>query len=221
VLALDLRGHGDSARADPPAYAYRDYADDVANFAGALDLRDFVLVGHSMGGMVSLVYAATRPSRMARLVIVDSSMHLSAEGVARLRESGARPPRTYPTREALVERFRLEPPGPKIAAPAIIRHIATMSARELPEGTWTHKFDRSLYAAFERIDGMPYWDSIRVPTLLVKGEFSARLDSRTLARIRSCAPQVEFAVVAQSAHHVMLDNPAGFVQAVTPFLAKP
>src|SRR5688572_32169271 len=56
VRALDLRGHGDSQRADPPAYSYRDYADDIHAVAEALDLRDFTLVGHSMGGIVSLLY---------------------------------------------------------------------------------------------------------------------------------------------------------------------
>ena len=59
--SLDLRGHGDSDWADPPAYAFEDYASDVAAVVEKLDLRDFVLVGHSMGGMVSLVYAATYP----------------------------------------------------------------------------------------------------------------------------------------------------------------
>ena len=59
VLALDQRGHGDSAWAETAAYSYHDYAADIDKVAAKLDLRDFVLVGHSMGGMVSLVYAAS------------------------------------------------------------------------------------------------------------------------------------------------------------------
>ena len=64
VLALDQRGHGDSAWAEEPAYSYHDYASDLDKAVTKLDLRDFVLVGHSMGGMVSLVYAATYPGRL-------------------------------------------------------------------------------------------------------------------------------------------------------------
>ena len=65
VLSLDLRGHGDSAWAEPPRYSFHDYAADVDAFAKALDLRDFALVGHSMGGMVSLLYTATYPGRVS------------------------------------------------------------------------------------------------------------------------------------------------------------
>ncbi len=50
VRAMDLRGHGDSAWAEPPAYTYERYASDLAEVVEKLDLRDFVLIGHSMSG---------------------------------------------------------------------------------------------------------------------------------------------------------------------------
>jgi pimeloyl-ACP methyl ester carboxylesterase len=220
VRALDLRGHGDSERADPPAYSYRDYADDVHAVAEALDLRDFTLVGHSMGGVVSLVYAANYSGRLGRLVVVDSRMQMSRESIKRLRDFGTRPPSTYATQEELVKRYRLEPPGTMIAAPGIIRHVALNSGRELPDGTWTHKFDRGLYSIFERIDAMPCWDTVSVPALMVKGERSNRVDDETFEEIRRRAPHVELATVADADHHITLDNPAGFVEAVRGFLAK-
>lgn len=220
VLALDLRGHGDSARAEPPAYGYRDYAVDVANFVEALDLRDFVLVGHSMGGIVSTVYAATNPGRVSRLVVVDSRMHMSQESIARLRDFGTRPASSYPSRDELVRRYRLEPPGTMIAPPEVIRHVAEMSGRERSDGTWTHKFDRSLYSIFERIDATPFWDEIKIPALLVKGARSNRIDAETFAEIKARAPQVELAEVADSDHHITLDNPGGFVEVVRRFVAE-
>src|SRR5689334_2836127 len=70
VRALDLRGHGDSDWIDPPSYSYHDYAADIAKVVDKLDLRDFVLIGHSMGGLVSLIYAASFPGRVSRLIIV-------------------------------------------------------------------------------------------------------------------------------------------------------
>lgn len=220
AMAVDLRGHGDSARADPPAYAYRDYADDLAAFADAMDLHDFTLVGHSMGGIVSLVYAASHSGRLGRLVVVDSSMHLSAENVARLRDFGTRPASAYATQEDLVSRYRLEPPGTQIAPPEVIRYIATTSGREQPDGTWTHKFDRSLYSIFERLDAMPCWDHVRVPALLVKGQKSDRITPEMLEEIRRRAPHLEVAIVADADHHVTLDNPQGFVKAVRGFLER-
>ncbi len=105
VRALDQRGHGNSDWVDPPAYSYQDYASDLAQVAEKLDLRDFVLIGHSMGGMVSLVYAATYPGRVGKLVIVDTSMKLNEERIAAMRDRGSRPGSSYATREELITRL--------------------------------------------------------------------------------------------------------------------
>lgn len=218
VCSLDLRGHGDSDWADPPDYAFADYAADVAAVVERLDLRDFVLIGHSMGGMVSLVYAATYPGRVGKLVIVDTTMHMSEASIARLREMGTRESSRYATHEELITRYRLLPAGTHTAAPDVIRHVAHHSGRQIADGDWRHKFDRGMYSIFERRDGMPLWNSIRVPALLVKGARSDRVNEKILAAIRERAPQVEFAEVPAADHHVTLDNPAGFVQVVRSFL---
>src|SRR4051794_8664007 len=68
VYALDLRGHGNSEWADPSTYSFETYAADINAFLEKLDLKDVVLVGHSMGGMVSLLYAATHPGRVSKLI---------------------------------------------------------------------------------------------------------------------------------------------------------
>ncbi|MBI4204094.1 MAG: alpha/beta hydrolase [Betaproteobacteria bacterium] len=219
VRALDQRGHGDSAWVQPPAYTYEDYASDLAQVVDKLDLRDFVLLGHSMGGMVSLVYAATHPGRVARLVVVDTTMRMAEERLAAMREVGNRQGGRYATREEFVARFRLRPPG-TTTAPAIMRHLAQNSGRQGDDGGWRHKFDRSVYAMRPSLDGVPYWSRISVPALLVKGARSERITPQIFAEVRARCPHVELAEVAASDHHVTLDNPAGFAQAVRAFLAK-
>ena len=219
VLALDQRGHGDSAWVDPPAYAYQDYAADLDKVAAKLDLRDFVLVGHSMGGMVAVVYAATYPGRMKKLVVVDTSLNLSQERIAAMRDVGNRGGSSYATREELVARYKLRP-GNSLAAPEVVRHIASHSVRQFPDG-WRYKFDRSVYALREQMDGLPCWEHIKVPALLVRGAQSQRITPEIVAAVKARAPQVELATVADSDHHVTLDNPAGFIAAVKPFLARP
>jgi pimeloyl-ACP methyl ester carboxylesterase len=71
AVALDLRGHGDSDPADDGNYAIGGFADDVAAAADQLDLRHFVLAGHSLGAAVAIEYAARHPERVAGLVLVD------------------------------------------------------------------------------------------------------------------------------------------------------
>lgn len=69
VLALDLRGHGESEW--PGEYSYELMAADVVAFLDRLDLQHVTLVGHSMGGVVAYRIAAERPDLVERLVVED------------------------------------------------------------------------------------------------------------------------------------------------------
>jgi pimeloyl-ACP methyl ester carboxylesterase len=71
TIAIDLPGHGD-ATDDRTDWNVAAYGDDVAGFIDALDLRNVVLVGHSMGGPVSLRAAAVAGERVRGIVAVDT-----------------------------------------------------------------------------------------------------------------------------------------------------
>ena len=218
VRALDHRGHGDSAWADPPEYSYQHYASELAEAVEKLDLRDFVLIGHSMGGKIALAYAATYPGRVSRLVIVDSNLQTTEERLSEMRDIGARPGKNYATREEFAARFRLQPED-TTAPPEIIRHLARNSCMQLADGRWRHKFDRKVFARHRIIDGMSCWNRIKIPALLVKGELSHRVTPEIAAAVKAHCAQVDLVEVARSYHHVTLDNPSGFTHAVRAFLA--
>jgi pimeloyl-ACP methyl ester carboxylesterase len=219
VRALDFRGHGDSDWMDPPDYTYEAHAADLAGVVEQLDLRDFVLIGHSMGGLVSLVYAATYPGRIRALIIVDSTLRMPEERVAMLRNVGNRPGSRYATHEKFLSRYRLRPEG-TTAAPEIIRHLAERGGRQLPDGTWTHKFDRNVYAQRNSFDGIPHCAKITIPTLVVKGGRSARVTPQLIAEAQAECPTLELAEVPHADHHVFLDNPRGFERVVKEFLSR-
>ena len=71
-LAPDLRGFGDSD-ALPENYAVKDYADDVADLTRALEIENYALVGHSMGGKIALTLAARRPKGLRSLILLAPS----------------------------------------------------------------------------------------------------------------------------------------------------
>ena len=217
VRALDQRGHGDSAWAQPPAYGYDRYAADLEEFVARLDLRDFVLVGHSMGGLVSLVYAATYPGRVKKLVVIDSTLVATPDRVAVLHQIGGREGKTYATERDFVENFRVRPAG-TTAAPEILRYLAERSGREQPDGQWRHKFDRNVYSKRVLLDIPPHWNRINIPALLVKGGRSDRITPAIAADVKSRCPHVDLVEVPGADHHVTLDNPGGFVAAVNAWL---
>ena len=74
AVAPDLRGHGGSAK--PPqetAYSFEIMADDVLHLADVLGWERFVLLGHSMGGMVAQFIACKVPARLDGLILMDTA----------------------------------------------------------------------------------------------------------------------------------------------------
>lgn len=71
-IAPDLRGFGDS-QATPSGYSVAESADDVLALLQVLEVRDFVLVGHSMGGKIALEVASRQPKYLRSLVLLASS----------------------------------------------------------------------------------------------------------------------------------------------------
>ena len=89
-LAIDQRGHGDSQWADIDPNFYESFIDDLSSFVDYLNIDRFTLVGHSMGGRYSMIYAIDHPEKVDKLVIVDigpeiekSSLDLVVEKISK------------------------------------------------------------------------------------------------------------------------------------------
>jgi pimeloyl-ACP methyl ester carboxylesterase len=74
AVAPDLRGHGASSKpAAEDAYSFQLMADDMLGLADALGWQRFVLLGHSMGGMIAQVMACSAPERLDGLILMDTA----------------------------------------------------------------------------------------------------------------------------------------------------
>jgi pimeloyl-ACP methyl ester carboxylesterase len=222
VLALDQRGHGDSQWdcSAEPEYTYDRYAADIHALTETLDMRDFILVGHSMGGLVSIVYAATYPGRAKAFIMIDSSVNMPADRVAAMNEIGSREGSSYADQSEFVAKYKVRPTGSSRATPGMVRHLALHSGRQFEDGRWRSKVDRNVYARRVGRNLTPYWANIKIPALLMKGDRSRRVSPEIIASIKALAPQVEVTEVAGCDHHVTLDNPQGFVQAAKEYINK-
>ena len=221
VRAIDLRGHGDSEwdnKSDAPNYHYSRHATDIHELTEQLDLRDFVLIGHSMGGMVSLTYASTYPGRANALMVVDSNLVMTPDRIAGFQAVANRQGREYDTQEEFISNFRIRPGGCTAPAEAL-RHIARHSGRRFEDGRWRHKADRRVYMNRQLFDSLALWDDIRIPALLMKGGCSSRMAPEAITVVQSRAPQTKLIVVPDADHHITLDNPVGFIHAARNFLA--
>src|SRR5262245_43544037 len=71
IIALDQRGHGESGWAGQDGYQMERFYEDLRAVVEARKLPRFTLIGHSLGGRVSMLYAHRHPDRLERLVLVD------------------------------------------------------------------------------------------------------------------------------------------------------
>ena len=69
VVYLDLRGHGRSAPSDPATWTFELCADDVRDFCDIIGIARPVVLGHSMGGFVAMLYGARHPGHAAALIL--------------------------------------------------------------------------------------------------------------------------------------------------------
>ena len=220
VLSLDLRGHGDSDWGPPDEYSYPEFARDVGGFVQKLGIGPVLLVGHSMGGMVSIVTAAEFPDEVGTLVVIDSMMRMSEERAAELRSIGTGKGRGFDSIEAYVAGFKIRPEA-KAALPEVTRHMAASSCRQYEDGQWRNKFDRNVYARRHPVDGYTYWAKVwdaKIPALVIAGGNSDRITPEVRANLFAAHPEVTVTTVGNAGHHVTLDNPEGYVEALGTYL---
>jgi pimeloyl-ACP methyl ester carboxylesterase len=219
VLALDQRGHGETAWAPADKYGVDDMTDDLAAFVSAMGLKDFTLLGLSMGGMVAINYAGRRPKALKALVIVDIGPEIVTEGASRI-QAGVRMSDVFESRDAAFAAARA---GNARPPEAHHRHRVDHSLMRTEDGKWTYRYDRALRApsTLRTRDPEAGWTSceaIAVPTLLIRGEDSDILSPAIAERMLATMPDVRFALVKDSGHSVPLDAPDGFLAASRGFL---
>ena len=216
VIALDQRGHGESQWTEPPAYATENFAADLLGFIDTLGWERVALIGHSMGGHNAMSFAAWHPDRVSALVIVDSRPTIPTDRLDRLRRRGERTLRPYPTREAAAQSFRLLP-RETMADPALLAHLGAEGVVER-DGAWVYRFDPASNAGRQPVDAWTLLDRITAPTLIASGELSPVLPRDMADKLRAAIRGATLVEIPASYHHLVLDNPAGFVQELDKFL---
>ena len=108
VVALDQRGHGDSAKPDH-GYDFATVSNDLLGLIQAMELVRPIVVGHSWGGDVALEFAVAHPDHAKGICFVDGGMiepSVRHADLAKAKEEMAPPDFSGVTREAFLERFR-------------------------------------------------------------------------------------------------------------------
>jgi len=219
VIAPDLPGFGASDKANA-LYSPANYADALRRVTGRFAGQPFVLVGHSMGGVVALRYAATYPQDVLRLVVMDvpGVLHPVSSSSQYLAYLGTNfiPPVYDPSQEiANLARRLLAPLARTRFDPQAI--LASPQLRQSILGG-----DPSAIAGLAAVsedlrDALP---RIRMPTLLVWGADDALAPPRVGRVLARTLPDARLQLLDGVGHTPMAESPGRLRALLEPFLVS-
>lgn len=224
IINLDQRGHGDSEISKAGNYERSAFVSDVESLRTYLDLQDFVLVGHSMGGLNALEYAVSFPQHVTALIIVDAGPEAAKEGVDNIVRF-TRGPDELDFDEFVQMAMRFNPRRTE----ENIRERMHHRLRQLDNGKWTWKFDKRFrdpsanLKIGSEITQDQLWQKFRqvvVPTLLIRGSESDVLSEDVAKRTVKEMKNARLEIVKEAGHSVPGDAPEGFTDAVRIFLKQ-
>ena len=210
-VVMSFSGMGGS---DWRSFYTRDtFVDDVWGVVKATGMENPIVVGHSFGGMVSLITASKHSQDMSGLLLVDfvvnkpEEHHEWYEGRA-----PARPPRIVKEREELIKRFRLMPPQQCINQ-YLVDYIADHSIRETEKG-WAWTFDPSAYdGLIIGSDHSKILSELSCPVGFYYGEHTIEFKEGELETMKDLLPEDSPMFGLKDAqHHLMLDQPLPFIE---------
>ena len=220
VLALDLRGHGESAWAS--SYSINDMVSDLDGFVAALPLKRFSLAGLSLGGMMTMAYASRRPNELAAATVVDIGPEMAAAGLNRIR-TYVRSSDVFDTPDEAFTIARRDNDRP----PEVLHRLRSDAGlMRIGTGQWTYRYDGELRkpGTLKFLEPSVIWsdcEAIEVPTLIVRGEQSDILSTEIADRMAKAIPNSRIATIANAGHGVPYDAPEAFLHAVRDFLENP
>ena len=211
VYALDFWGFGESAKTKTPPFRVSSYVSMVEQFMETMGIQQAPVIGHSMGGTVSLTLTLEHPERVSRVAVVGSPIVGSSLNL--LLKMGSIPwiANTLfriPAMLRLVVWFVLAGDSKKIQH-MIFRDVSRTSAES---------FFRSIGDLW-RTDLRPRVGQIGIPTLGIYGEHDNIVNPDQAEALSAGVPQSRIEMISDSRHFPMLDKPERFRKALLDFLA--
>jgi len=215
VFALDQRGHGDSEWSRDQDYSIEAKAADALAFVDDQGIDSPVIIGHSMGGRVTMNVALARPELARGIVLVDVGPELSPAGVEVIHNFVTHNVEFDDLEEFLdnvvkYDRFR--------SRDHIARTVKYNMLRRA-DGKYISKVDHRRVPTSASELTLDDVTSISAPVLLVRGGESEILAPDAAQRFVDALPNAQLATVPATGHNVHSGNTPGFLEAVGPFLA--
>ena len=216
VIAIDMRGHGDSAWSPEGAYLVEDYVADLEAFVEQLDLHNIVLLGNSTGGRVAQVYAGRHPDRVARLISEDVGPERPNEIASAFSRQVEQEANGWASEDELLA--SLKRANPRVPE-EILRSYAHYGAKRRADGRIVWKRDPNLAKGFIATDLWKYVKQIRCPAIYILGGASRIVPPETQEQLKKTLPDVSIVVIPGLGHYPDQEATAEFLRILDSFLS--
>lgn len=178
----------------------------------------FSLAGHSMGGRVALEVMRLAPSRVQKLVLMDTGYRPLASGDAGEAERAGRMAlveiaKKDGVRAMCAQWIKAMVHPDRLTDAALLEAITAMFSRKSAE-----RFARQQQALLTRPDATPVLAGLTVPTLLLCGRQDGWANVAQHAAMQALAPHASLAVIEDAGHMVLMERPEATIQAIRNFL---
>jgi pimeloyl-ACP methyl ester carboxylesterase len=213
ALSIDVRGRGDSEWGPPTDYLPQHYVKDLAGLLHALKIQRCTLVGTSMGGIISMMYAGGWPERVDRLVLNDIGPEIDPAGGARIASYVGVAPDKFAGLDEVAEYYRENYPAMAKMAPEKLREAVRWSVKPGPDGALVWKMDPAIRrplrggSAQQRLDLWVPFARITCPVLVIRGATSDILSPLTANQMCTTHQGVKVVEVPGVGHAPSLGEP--------------
>ncbi len=226
TLVVEFRGRGESAYAkDPMTYVPMTYVEDVAMLLGELDIERVATIGTSLGGLVSMLMAASMPGRLVGAVLNDVGPELEAKGLERIRDyigTGGSQPTWIHAARAFAELNAAV--YPDYGLHDWLR-LTKRTHRLTPEGRIVTDYDKQIAVPLRQPPperDVDLWPAYRafgdIPVLVLRGGLSDILAKGAAQRMAKALPRARLVEVPGVGHAPTMDEPAA-IEAIDAWLA--
>ena len=216
VIAIDMRGHGDSAWSHEGAYLVEDYVKDLEAFADKLNLRNLTLLGNSTGGRVVQVYAGLHPDRVSRLIVEDVGPERTNEIASAFTRQVEAEKDGWASEDELVAFLRKS--NPRTPEP-ILRTYAHFASKPRDDGRIVWKRDPNLAKGFVPTELWRFVSQINCPTIYILGGASRIVPPETQEKLKATLSNVEIVVMPGLGHYPDQEATGDFIPIVQKFLS--
>jgi pimeloyl-ACP methyl ester carboxylesterase len=217
VIAVDMRGHGDSAWDPKGGYLVEDYVSDIVSLAAQLSLRNIVLWGNSTGGRVAQVFAGAHPELVSAVIVEDVGPERPPSISNRRATRMAEEEKGWATVDELLAQLRKDYP---LTAVPLLRSFALEGSKLRADGRLVWKRDPDIQKGFGPTELWASVAAIKAPVIYVLGGASDIVPPATQVRLKQVLPRVEIVTMPGLGHYPSDEQPAGFLAIVDRFLAS-